>query len=351
MKKSNVSLPLADEKLLVIRITALWALNEAGLGGMLHLVRSPFTGIFVGGTAVILVSLLGFFSSKPAASILKSLVVVLLIKGIVSPQSPLPAYLAVSFQGVLGALLFQWIPSFRISAFVVGTLALLEAALQKLLVLTILFGMPLWKSVNEFTDYVLKGLGLLGSATEGQGALWLAGLYICVYGIVGGLIGWLAGSLPAEVLAASQRLVLPEIGPAAGKPTAFSENKRRRFWQKPAFWWTMGTLFALMAIPFLIPGASQHFQPVWLLARVLAVIGVWYFLLSPVLLYLLNRFLAKKMPRYQEEVEEALLLLPVLRTYLRAAWTETQSLKGVFRIKEWAVRVIAYALMHSSKIK
>ena len=40
------------------RLTALWAFTESGLGGIMHALQIPFTGLLVGGMAVIMISLI-----------------------------------------------------------------------------------------------------------------------------------------------------------------------------------------------------------------------------------------------------------------------------------------------------
>ena len=75
-----------DRDRAVERLTALWALNEAGLGGLIHAMRVPFTGIVVGSTAVVLIALIAFFAEKKAKAILKATVIVLLIKAAASPH-------------------------------------------------------------------------------------------------------------------------------------------------------------------------------------------------------------------------------------------------------------------------
>ena len=125
----------ADRQRAVERLTALWALNEAGLGGMIHALRVPFTGIVVGSTAVVLIALIAFFAERRARAILKATTIVLLIKAAASPHTPLPAYAAVAFQGLAGAALFALLPSLRFGALVLGLLALWQGAVQKLLVM------------------------------------------------------------------------------------------------------------------------------------------------------------------------------------------------------------------------
>ncbi|MFM9947240.1 MAG: hypothetical protein ACKV1O_04820 [Saprospiraceae bacterium] len=345
--KQETTINFGDERLIMIRLTALWALNEAGLGGLMHLFRSPFTGIFVGGSAILLIALIAHFSKKPGAAILRALLLVLIIKGVVSPHSPLPAYLAVSFQGLLGALLFSRLSSFRLAALLLGALGLLEAALQKLLVTTLLFGMPIWKAIDAFVDSVLQKFGVMDTDEAVRGSLWLIGWYIGLYFVSGLLIGWLAGRLPAEVKTAAGRLSVPEISGTEDEPSG--KRPHRAFWQKPALRWIAFLLLLLTAIYLFAPASREVLAPLWLLVRVVGVIAVWYFLLAPLLMRLLQRFLQKKASEYREEVAAALELLPVFRVLAKAAWAETRPMKGWRRWKEFAIRIITYALLYSGK--
>lgn len=341
-------LSIKDERTALIRLTALWALNEAGLGGLMHLFQTPFTGIFVGGGAVLLISLIGYIAEKPAVAIPKALLLVLIIKGMVSPHSPLTAYVAVAFQGILGAFLFSVVPSFRLAAFFLAVLALLESALQKLIVMTVLFGMPLWKSLDAFIDSVLQKFGMLAEGGSVAGSQWVVGAYLGLYLLCGMLIGWLAGWLPAEVNAAAERLPAPE-GPSPDPEEGEGAYSRKPVWKKPFFKWSAGMLLALTAIYLFTPGARQVMAPLWLFVRVVGLIAVWYFIVGPFFIRLLRRFLKKKASEYHEEVSAALDLLPVFRHLSRTAWKETRHLKGLPRGRELAVRIITYALLFSKK--
>ena len=129
----------------VWKITALWAFSEAALGGILHAFKIPFRGVFVGGSAVILISLIAYFSSN-RGTILKSTLLVILIKGIISPHTPVTAYFAVLIQGAIGELLFFQKRFFKTSSLLLGIITLLYSSTQKILILTIVlatrFGNP-----------------------------------------------------------------------------------------------------------------------------------------------------------------------------------------------------------------
>ena len=101
----NVSSLNTEQRILAIhRLTALWAFAESGLGGVLHTAKVPFTGLVVGGFAIILITLIAHLSSKQYKIIVQSLVVVLMVKAAVSPHTPFPAYVAVSFQALLALI-------------------------------------------------------------------------------------------------------------------------------------------------------------------------------------------------------------------------------------------------------
>ncbi|MFN5347709.1 MAG: hypothetical protein ACK5B3_10825 [Bacteroidota bacterium] len=180
----------------VNRLTALWALNESGLGGVLHAAKFPFTGIFVGGFAVILISLIARYSNYSFKSILKSTAMVLMIKAAVSPHSPFPAYIAVSFQGLLGAILFSLSRNFKLTPIIFGGLALLESAIQKILLTVLFFGMSFWKSVDDFVLNTLKTFQLPPDFSFSE---WIALSYVVVYFILGLIIGRFASQIPAAV--------------------------------------------------------------------------------------------------------------------------------------------------------
>jgi hypothetical protein len=94
-----------------------------------HALRIPFTGLFIGGSAVIFISLLAYFSDSRRA-ILESTVKVILVKFIVSPYSPINAYFAVMLQSILGYILF--FKGFnKISAILLGFLRTVVFRLSK----------------------------------------------------------------------------------------------------------------------------------------------------------------------------------------------------------------------------
>ncbi|HEM49313.1 MAG TPA: hypothetical protein ENO27_03785, partial [Caldithrix sp.] len=229
-QKNHNSIPIINPNK---RITAIWALSEAALGGVLHALRIPFTGLFIGSSAVLFITLISYLDNKRGA-ILKATLLVMTVKAIVSPHSPINAYLAVAFQGIIGELLFMLIRSKRIAAFLLGFFSLLESSLQKILVITIVFGQNVWEAIDVFSEYVLSQfLFRTDSAEIISISIILISIYISIHLSAGIIIGIWAPRLAVNVkirVQGMQMIELPELKPL--KIVQPKLRKGRKIWKK-----------------------------------------------------------------------------------------------------------------------
>lgn len=167
------------------RIVALWAFIECSLGGLAHAFKLPFTGIYVGGGSIFCIVLLARFGG--VKHILPALATVLSLKFALNPHSPIGAYLAVAFQGVVGYLLFRFSSFFAFNTIFLGFLGLLESALQKILVLTLLYGKGFYQVLDKIIAETAKIFGFLHYPNSTH----LFGFYVMLYACTGILIGLL----------------------------------------------------------------------------------------------------------------------------------------------------------------
>ena len=342
---SAPDLPGLDRSRAVERLTALWALNEAGLGGLIHALRVPFTGIVVGSTAVVLIALIAFFAEQKAKAILKAMVIVLLVKAAASPHTPLPAYVAVSFQGLAGALLFGWLPSVRLGALLLGLLALWQGAVQKLLVMTILYGKSLWEAVDSVGRWILDKMG------QGPGELsptgWFLVFYLGYYTIAGLITGWLAGAIPGEI---ARLLADPPPAPPAAEVAALAmAGGRKRWWQRTPFKAGLVLLVLLVTTMWLQPGQDGWVKGLRVFVRALVVLAVWMWVVRPLGLALFRRFRRREQAVYGTEVSRALAQFPARRQAAAAAWRASASAGGLRRWKNFLVTLIVLALTGESR--
>ncbi len=345
MLKTNLLFEKDESGLAVERLTALWALNEAGLGGLMHALKSPFTGIIVGGTAIVLITLIAYFAKqRTTATILKATAIVLIIKATVSPHSPLPAYFAVTFQALMGALLFGLCSNLRLAALLLGIIGLLETALQKVLVMTIIYGNSIWKSIDVFANYVLQQLSFMSAGSDFNASAWLVGGYIGRHLFAGVFIGWLAGHLPSEIMSA---LHAPRRLHSEGRtlaPQIEATKPRRPFWKSKIVKLLFLLTIIAATLTFLTPAMDGSSKGWYVVLRAMVVLLFWYFIAAPVLMKLLQQFLKSKKARYGHEIENALRLFPQLKAYAATLWNEPAHEKGWQRWKHFLVAVIVFAL-------
>lgn len=337
----SATLEGVDRARAVERLTALWALNEAGLGGLIHALRIPFTALVVGSTAVVLIALIAYFSERSARALVKATIVVLLVKGAASPHTPLPAYGAVALQGFAGAALFSRLP-LRVAAMALGLLALLQGAVQKLITMTIIYGRTLWEALDSFGRWLLDKMG--GPTEQLSPTVWFLTLYLGYYVLAGLVTGWLAGAIPSEIARALQQ---PRPRPAAGGVEAAElpslARGRKRWWRRAPFKAGVVLLLLLLSSMWLQPGAGNWQRGLKVALRVLIVLGLWMGVVRPYGMKLLRRFRRREQAVYEADVARALAEFPALRRAAGQAWRQSGT-AGLRRWKVFLVELILLAL-------
>lgn len=309
------------------RLTALWAFTESGLGGIMHALQIPFTGLLVGGMAVMMISLIADFSEYNYRQVLKSAVIVLIVKAMVSPHTPFPAYIAVAFQALLGYSVFSLLRVNFFSIALVSTIAMLESAIQKLLILTLFFGKSLWIAMDDMIAFIARQFGNSFS----NGSYWIVSVYLLMYIAGGLLIAGLAYRTIKSFNAENYKLILKN-------PTEANNNvlKTKNPGTTPVFkklWVLILFMIALSVLLFLF--AADNKQG-WLavaktITWTLSAILIWFMLAAPLFTKAIQRLLKKKQSRYSTEVLSILSFLPVLKQLTSLAWQQSKLYRGFSR--------------------
>lgn len=298
----------------VYKLTFLWAFAESGLGGLLHGFKLPITGFVLGAFSVIIISLIAYFSEKPFKDIVQATLMVVVIKFTVSPHSPLPAYVAVLFQGVLGALIFQTAKHGAWSVMVFSILVLLESAIQKPLVATVLFGTELWIALDELMNRVFSFVGIAGGENF---SLRFLLAYLFVYLAWALVVGRWAYQLPYQL-----QNIQPEK--MKGMPIETMSPMMKSKSSKVVY--LLLTIIVLAALALYL---LQNSNPWVYLLRTTIVLFIVYLVMVPVIKWGLAKFTAKHnsfiqaylvaLPNVQTTVQKALSFSSVENTY----WKKT----------------------------
>jgi hypothetical protein len=305
-------------KHLFYRLVALWAVCEGMLGGIIHGFNLPGTGLFISSAAVICIALIAWHYPVKGA-ILKATVIVAIVKMMLSPHSPPTAYIAVFFQGLIGGLLFSGKKNFRLVCLLLATLALVESAIQRILVMTIIYGNGLWKAIDAF---ITK---LTGEKEITNYSWYIAIAYVLMHFTAGLIVGRFAGKLPGKL----QWNETYENDPVAIEIRL--KTKRKRKIVLLVTWIALLGLYIQSGYRIGTPLLPSSL-PLQIIIRSLLVVFLWYFVISPLLSAWLKKWLEKKQYSFKDEVAAIVELIPSTQQLLHQSWRQTAGIRGIKRL-------------------
>jgi hypothetical protein len=245
----------------------------------------------------------------------------------VSPHTPFPAYIAVSFQALLGYALFSLLRVNFISIILLSTIAMLESAIQKILIITLFFGRSFWKAMDEMIAWLADQFGSIVS----NGSYWIVGIYLLIYLGGGFFIAWLAYRTIKSFKSENLTLILDtgtERFPALIETKRTAKNNYKKLW----------VLILLMIVLSVVLFVFAEDQKQGWLAVVktttwtVSAILIWFMLIGPLFTKVVQKLLQKKQSRYSDEVLKTLSFLPVLRRLTALAWKQSKVHHG---LKRW----------------
>ncbi len=336
-----------ETKLSILKLTAIWAFSEAAFGGILHALTIPLRGLFISAAAVLFISLIAFFS-RSSKEILKATLIVILIKALVSPRTPLTAYAAVGIQGLLGYLLFINKNFYRLSAMLLGILTLLFSAVQKIIMLTILFGNTLWKSINIFIKQVSTEFFNIGQSSDINYGYLLVLVYVTIHIIAGIFIGFYAGLLPQKISCYKKQIAEIKFNEFEnGLPKKDKKRKKKSWLQRPTG--IILLIISIMALLFsyLFPSSSEiaAIEIIIMLIRSVVLTIIWYVLLAPVVKRLFQKYLSGKKILYSKEIDEILNMFPHFKSIVSYCWKNSSGKKRLKRITYFLSTSFYYLLL------
>lgn len=322
---------------ILYRLTALWAFSESGIGGFMFAFKIPLTGLLLGANAIILLTLISFYAKQKFSQIIRATILVLIVKVLVSPHSSPAAYLAVGFQGLIAAILFSKIKSLKLAAILLGVLGMMESALQKLLLLTIVFGTEFWEAINKFFQH-LSGEFCLNLSTDYS--YWIITIYLLLFSIWGMIVGRFAAALPAIIITRSQTIL--EQYQLHFKDTVILEDalksRHRKMLKMFSIW--LIPVSVLLLLSFYFPSKAW-----WLLGRTTMILIIFYFILIPLFRWSTQRWLANRQSKDIGAARQLIEFLPQIKKYFSAAYRmaakENSYLK---RLKSFITNVVIITL-------
>jgi hypothetical protein len=296
---------------IALRLTYFWIFTEAGLGGVLHLYHIPLTGFIIGGFSLIINVLLAKYTNYDRSLMLKTLGLVLVAKFALSPYSPIGAYIAVAFQGLLAVLLFPVFGTNRVVILIYAILIMLENAIQKPLMAYLIYGNVFYEGVLKIAHNLLKFNDL---AIE-----FIVGLYFSLYVLWGGVVAFWASGF-------SEQLAHFSLDESQLALNDFSETENKKINKK----WHKSLIVILLCLSVACLVIFDESQDIALyVLKTLALLFLFSFVLP---------FLFRKMQGYfvlknQHFIAEVSAVLPTIRARTMLAYQLSKEKKGLGKIQ------------------
>lgn len=318
------------------RLTALWALTESGLGGFLHAFRTPFSGLILAGIAMLLITLICYYSQNRWKDITKALIIVLIIKMLVSPHSMISAYLAVCFQGILGGLLYHFFGVNLITMVLLTTLGMIESAIQKVISLTLIYGKSLWEAIDTFGIWIGDNFQYI---LPFQTSKILISTYLTIYFISGILIGYFIHRLIRKI----RNSATPGKFEIEFAKLEMDVSKSKRG-KKSLVVFLAILIFIVVLTYFTGQDGNQVSKAVYIMTRTLLILSIWFILIAPFLLKILKRFLNKKKSELTSEVDQVFNIIPYLRSIINYSWRQSKGKNLIYKIVDFFYLSLMYSL-------
>jgi hypothetical protein len=334
MEKFTLQNLSAQEKNIAIqRLTAVWAFVECGIGGLMHSLKFPFTGLIVGGFAILVITLIAKISSNHLSEIFKSLAIVLIVKLSLSPQTPFTAYIAVVFQATIAYWIYFLGGVTNFSIVFLSTICMLESALQKLIVLTIFFGQDLWTAIDKFITAIAPNVHFLNN----NASFYIVATYLFIYCFGGVLIGYII----SKTFSNNEIEYNKEISSTI---TIKNYEQVRQSKYKKVVWALIYMLIVCCYIYFY--NTKNTFTAILkYVFFTTTIIWFWFYICSPLALKIINKLLQSKKQKYQNQLNQIFDLLPHLKVLFIIVWKESKQFKGSKRVLFFTKNIIIHSII------
>jgi hypothetical protein len=323
-----------------IRLVTLWIIIEAFLGGIIHAIKLPISGILVGGGALLCICMIAYYCDEKTA-ILKATVLVAIFKLLLSPHSPPPAYFAVFFQGVLGCVILNKTNWFTLRACLLGAICFFESAFQRVIITTLIYGKDFWLAINQFIQ------GLTHEKELTNYSLTIIVGFICLHILLGIVLGFFISKIPQK-LTSFTPLSIENINLDDVFKKSISPSMQSKINWSILFAVIISTIYIFSSIRIFNVG-KLWLQVISILFRSVVVLIIWKYLIGPILNFYIKSYLQKTSKKYQKQIETINQILPEIKSLLNEAWSISRTISRSKRIQYFVLHVLHGTIYHGEK--
>ena len=210
----------------------------------------------------------------------------------------------------------------------------MASAIQKIIILTIIYGNSLWHAIDQYIFWVAKKLDYNTFNSE-----TLVYLYILIYAVSGVIVGFLIRKITTNVDKVNLEDMPKNIQPSVLKTTKGKKSN--------LFFFAVLLIFIIIALYLSNNSNSPFSDGLYIVARSIIVITIWYFVLSPLLFSLLRKTLTNKETQLSIQIDKITNFFPLLKSIFIISWNQTSHYKGLNRIEKFVSKSIAYSINYN----
>jgi hypothetical protein len=287
--------------------------------------------MIVGCLAVFYISFLSYVNPKRGV-IFKATIIVILVKIMISPYTPVMAYFAVLYQGAFGELLYSFKRIKTISCFILSIITALFSSLQKVITLSLFFGLTLWDSIDKFLNYVSGELFINTIfKSEVSFSYYIILAYVLIHLTAGILMAFIIlnflKNFPDLINNPDFKL---EINKNI-KVKQLSLKKKKFKFSKILF---IIFLITILLFSYISPekfGLNSH-SILLMIFRALLIFIIWFKVLSPLIINMFRKIINKKNNKYSDSISKVLIFEPYIRNLIPQAWKKSNPRKRTARL-------------------
>lgn len=299
--------------------------------------------MIVSSLAVFCIILMAWYIPSKTA-ILKATIIVAIFKLMLSPHSPPTAYIAVFFQGLTGQLLLNK-KAFSFSAMLLALLSLVESAIQRILVLVIVYGNDFWNAVNEFIKKVT------GDKIISNYSFTLAIAYLIIHALVGLFVGYYSASFvknSAEWQKKNPGYLI------TGEENEITEtnarSKKKKIKMVFLVTWLIGLTLYIQSVFYPSRAILPSVKLVQILVRSVIIVITWYLFVSPLLMLVIKKALNEQHNKNKEHIAAIMKLLPETKMIFTKSWQLSKDQNGFGRIQLFLRILVANVLAKDQSV-
>ncbi|MDQ6756803.1 MAG: hypothetical protein M3004_07695, partial [Bacteroidota bacterium] len=218
---------------------------------------------------------------------------------------------------------------FRLSCILLAVLALVESAVQRIIVVTVLYGDNFWKALNEFIRKVT------GESAVTNYSLMIATGYIIMHAFIGLLVGVFAGSIVWQSTSWTilhSEYLIPYTDEENIEIKASSAKRKKKIKYLFIFIWMVLIILFLQSYLHIGTPLTSPQVSLQILLRSFLIILTWYFLINPILSSLIKKWLSAQKIKSQSDIVQVNLMLPSARHIFLKSWELSSSARGLKRL-------------------